>query len=145
MTQRMREKPVLRVISKILIAPIMIFGLYVQFHGDFGPGGGFQAGAIFASAFIVYALIYGNKAAREVAPPVVTRWCLMIGPMIYAGTGVVGMLMGGNYLNYSVLLENDLAGQHLGIVVIEWGVGMTVASALITIFYTFAGYRRTEG
>lgn len=139
--QRFREKPVLRVVSKILIAPIMVFALYVQFHGDFGPGGGFQAGVIFASAFIIYALIYGNAAARAVAPPWVTRLCLMLGVLTYAGTGVAGMLMGGNYLNYSVLLSDDKAGQHLGIVIIEWGVGMTVAAAMITIFYTFAGYK----
>lgn len=137
----MKEKPVLRVVSKILIAPIMVFALYVQFHGDFGPGGGFQAGVIFASAFIIYALIYGSRASRAVAPPWVTRLCLVIGVLLYAGTGIVGLLMGGNYLNYSVLADDHLAGQHLGIVVIEFGVGMTVAAAMITIFNTFARYR----
>ena len=137
----MKEKPVLRVVTKILIAPIMVFALYVQFHGDFGPGGGFQAGVIFASAFIIYALIYGTQASRSVAPPWVTRLCLVIGVLLYAGTGVVGLLMGGNYLNYSVLAGDHKAGQHLGIVVIEWGVGMTVAAAMITIFNTFARFR----
>lgn len=137
----MREKPVLRVISKMLVGPIILFSLYVQFHGDFGPGGGFQAGVIFASAFIVYALIYGNKAACAVAPPHIIRLCLMAGVLIYAGTGVAGLMLGGNYLNYSVLLPDPLAGQHLGIIVIEWGVGMTVATAMIMIFYTFASYR----
>ena len=138
----MREKPVLRVVSKLLIPPIMLFGLYVQFHGDFGPGGGFQAGVIFASAFILYALIYGTSAARRVAPPWLTRLLLAAGVLIYAGTGVAGLLLGGNYLNYSVLLDNRLDGQHLGIVVIEFGVGLTVAAAMITIFFTFASQRR---
>ncbi len=120
----------------------MLFGLYVQFHGDFGPGGGFQAGVIFASAFILYALIYGTSAARRVAPPWLTRLLLAAGVLIYAGTGVAGLLLGGNYLNYSVLLDNRLDGQHLGIVVIEFGVGLTVAAAMITIFFTFASQRR---
>ena len=39
---------ILRVVTKILIAPILLYGLYVQFHGDYSPGGGFQAGVIFA-------------------------------------------------------------------------------------------------
>ena len=50
---------VLRVVAKLLMPFILIYGLYVQFHGDFGPGGGFQAGVIFAAGFILYALIFG--------------------------------------------------------------------------------------
>ena len=57
---------VLRVVAKLLIPFILLFALYVQFHGDFGPGGGFQAGVIFAAAFILYALIYGLEAANQI-------------------------------------------------------------------------------
>ena len=64
----MRHAMILRVVSKLFIPLILLFGLYVQFHGDFGPGGGFQAGVIFAAAFILYALIYGVEEARRVAP-----------------------------------------------------------------------------
>lgn len=135
----MRRKAVLRVVSKLLIPPILLFALYVQFHGDFGPGGGFQAGVIFASAFILYALIYGVANARKVVPAWSTRLCMAGGVLLYAGVGVAGLVFGGNYLNYSVLAHEQVHGQHLGIVLIEFGVGMTVAAAMITIFYTFAG------
>ena len=64
----MKHKAVLRVSSKLLMPPIMLFALYVQFHGDFGPGGGFQAGVIFASAFVLYAILFGVPAARRLAP-----------------------------------------------------------------------------
>ena len=57
----MRHHLVLRVIAKMLIPFILLFGLYVQFHGDFGPGGGFQAGVIIAAAFILHSLIFGLK------------------------------------------------------------------------------------
>ena len=99
----MRRQPVLRVIAKLLIPPIMVFALYVQFHGDFGPGGGFQAGVIFASAFILYALVFGVDTARRVAPSVVTRAGLAAGVLLYGGVGLVGLALGGNYLDYSVL------------------------------------------
>ena len=138
----MKQKPVLRVSSKLLIPPIMLFALYVQFHGDFGPGGGFQAGVIFASAFILYALIFGVETARKIVPAWVTRLFLSLGVLLYAGTGVVGMMLGGNYLNYSVLAHDALHGQHYGITIIEFGVGTTVAAAMITIFFTFAGQER---
>ena len=138
----MKHKAVLRVSSKLLMPPIMLFALYVQFHGDFGPGGGFQAGVIFASAFILYALLFGVAEARRVAPAGVVRATLALGVLLYAGTGVAGLLLGGNYLNYSVLADDQVAGQHLGILIIEFGVGMTVASAMITVFFIFAGRDR---
>jgi len=138
----MDRNAVFRVVSKMLIPPILLFALYVQFHGDFGPGGGFQAGVIFGSAFILYAIIYGVDTVRRVIPAWVTRLGLAAGVLIYAGTGVVGMLMGGNYLNYSVLAHDPLHGQHWGIFSVELGVGITVASAMVTIFLTFAGRER---
>jgi multicomponent Na+:H+ antiporter subunit B len=111
----MKQKAVLRVSSKLLMPPIMLFALYVQFHGDFGPGGGFQAGVIFAAAFILYALLFGVAQARRVAPGGVIRATLAGGLLLYAGTGVAGLLLGGNYLNYSVLAHDQVHGQHLGI------------------------------
>ena len=138
----MKSKPVLRVTSKLLIPAIMLFALYVQFHGDFGPGGGFQAGVIFASAFILYALIFDIDTARKVVPAWMMRVGLASGLLLYAGVGVAGLLLGGKYLDYSVLADNPVIGQHLGITLIEFGVGVTVASAMITIFYLFAGQGR---
>ena len=134
----MRRKAVIRVTSKLLMAPIMLFALYVQFHGDFGPGGGFQAGVIFASAFILYALLFGVAKARRAAPAGVVRAVLALGLLLYAGVGVAAMFMGGNYLDYSALSADPVAGQHLGILLIEFGVGMTVAASMVTIFFIFA-------
>lgn len=140
----MIEKTLLRVIAKLLIPLILLFALYVQFHGDFGPGGGFQAGVIFAVAFILYALIFGVRVARQVIPASVSRTLLSLGVLLFGGTGVWSMLAGGEFLNYNVLASTPLAGQHLGIYVIEFGVGMTVAGAMITIFYTFSGHVNAE-
>ena len=133
---------VLRVIAKLLIPFILLFALYVQFHGDFGPGGGFQAGVIFAAGFILYALIFGVETAAKVAPPGLVSFLIAFGVMLYAGVGIAGLLMGGNYLDYGVLREDPVAGQHLGITLIEFGVGTTVAAAMVTIFFAFAGRTR---
>ena len=135
---------ILRVVSKLLIPPIMLFALYVQFHGDFGPGGGFQAGVIFASAFILYALIFGVDNARKVAPSWLTRLMLAAGLLLFAGVGFITMFLGGDYLDYSILSRDPIAGQHLGINIIEFGVGTTVAGAMITIFLIFDGRLRAE-
>ncbi|MCK5167026.1 MAG: Na(+)/H(+) antiporter subunit B [Rhodospirillaceae bacterium] len=134
----MHQKSVLRVVSKVLIPPILLFALYVQFHGDFGPGGGFQAGVIFAAAFILYGLIFGIANARRAIPASATRTMLALGLLLYAGTGVWTMLLGGEFLDYNYLASTPLAGQHLGILLVEFGVGTTVAGAMMSIFYTFA-------
>ncbi|KAA3627202.1 MAG: Na(+)/H(+) antiporter subunit B [Proteobacteria bacterium] len=130
---------VLRAVAKLLIPFILLFALYVQFHGEYSPGGGFQAGVIFASAFILYGLIFGLDAARKVAPLEIIRVLIALGVLIFAGVGVATLLLGGNFLDYNVLAHDPVAGQHLGILLIELGVGTTVAAAMITIFLYFAG------
>jgi multicomponent Na+:H+ antiporter subunit B len=138
----MRHHRILRIGAKLLIPYILIFALYVQFHGDFGPGGGFQAGVIFAAGFILYGLVFGLANLRAVVPPAVIERLVALGLLLYAGVGVVSMFLGGNYLDYSVLASDPLAGQHYGILLIEFGVGMTVAATMITIFCHFAGRER---
>jgi|TARA_B110000495_G_C22874562_1_gene510022 multicomponent Na+:H+ antiporter subunit B len=135
----MNNHSILRVVSKFMIPFILLFALYVQFHGDFGPGGGFQAGVIFAAAFILYGLIFGIENARKVLPATATRILLASGVLLYAGTGLFGIFMGGNYLDYNVLAATAVGGQHLGILLVEFGVGTTVAATMVTIFFVFAG------
>jgi len=134
----LRHHLVLRVITKLLVPPILLFALYVQFHGDFGPGGGFQAGVIFGSAFILYAIVFSLETARHVIPAGLLRVLIALGLSLYAWVGVVGILKGGNYLDYSVLSHDAMHGQHLGILLIELGVGITVAAVMIAIFFAFA-------
>ena len=138
----MQHHIVLKVAAKLILPFILLFALYVQFHGDYGPGGGFQAGVIFGAGFILYGLVYGLDALRGVLSSDVLRVGFALGLLIFAGVGVAGLLLGGNYLDYSVLASDPVKGQHLGILLIEFGVGLTVASVMISIFYYFAGRGR---
>jgi multicomponent Na+:H+ antiporter subunit B len=129
---------VLRIAAKMLIPLILMFALYVQFHGEAGPGGGFQAGVIFAAAFILYALVFGMGAARAVAPAPLLRVLAALGVLLYCGVGLAAIFAGGNFLDYDVLARDGVSGQHLGIFLVELGIGITVASVMITIFFAFA-------
>ena len=133
----MKHHFVLRIIARMLLPSILLFALYVQFHGDFGPGGGFQAGVIFAAGFILHGLVFGLESVRRVMPPVLIRTLIASGLLLYAGVGLVGILLGGNYLDYGVLNADPISGQHLGIMLIEFGVGTTVAAVMISFFYAF--------
>ena len=138
----MRRQMVLRVVGKLFIPYMLLFALYVQFHGDFGPGGGFQAGVIAAAAVIFYALIFGLPAARRLAPDAVVEAMVALGVLLYAGVGVAGIVLGGNYLDYFVLDRDPVAGQHRGIFWVEAGVAVTVTGVMLKIFYMFAGRGR---
>ena len=136
----MKHHTIARITAKLVIPGIMLFALFVQFHGDYGPGGGFQAGVIFASAFVLYGLVFGIDNARRVAPPGIVTSFIAIGLMIYAGVGFAGLFFGGNYLEYGVFFADDFAeGQKLGILLVELGVGITVAAVMIMVFFLFAG------
>lgn len=134
----MKDYLVLRVIAKLMIPFMLLFALYVQFHGDFGPGGGFQAGVITAAAIIFYAIIFGLPAARAVVPDRLVETMVATGVLLYAGVGVAGLLLGGNYLDYFVLDGNPVHGQERGIFWVEIGVLITVAGVMLKIFYMFA-------
>jgi multicomponent Na+:H+ antiporter subunit B len=134
-----KDDIILRVVAKLLMPYMLLFALYVQFHADFGPGGGFQAGVIAAAAVIFYALIFGLRAGERLVPPRLVEAMLAAGVLVFAGTGVAGMLLGGNYLDYFVLAADPVAGQHRGILWVEAGVLLTVTGAMLKLFTMFAG------
>lgn len=134
---------ILRVATKLLIPFILLFALYVQFHGDYGPGGGFQAGVIAAAMVILYAITYGLEPAKRAVPPVVVETMIPLGVLIYTGVGVVTMLLGDNFLAYNALIEHDhVHAQERGILLVEIGVFVTVAGTMTAVFYVFAGRGR---
>jgi multicomponent Na+:H+ antiporter subunit B len=128
---------ILRVGTKLVLPFILVFALYVQFHGDYGPGGGFQAGVIVAATVILYAITFGLSAARRIAPPRLVEAMVPLGVLIYAGTGVYAMLQGRPFLDYSVFGHDAAHAQEWGIFLVELGVLVTVAGTMIALFYAF--------
>lgn len=136
--EALREHLVLRIIAKMFIPLILLFAFYVQFHGDYGPGGGFQAGVIFASGIILYSLIFGLDTAMRVISPKVLRVLGAAGLILYISVGILCVINGGNFLDYNTLASRPVDGQHLGIFLIELGVGTTVFAIMVMMFYAFS-------
>lgn len=134
---------VVRFIARRSVPFILLFALYVVAHGEDGPGGGFQGGVIFASAFILVALSDGWEAGRRRMPESASDVLLPTGALVYAGIGVAALLLGGALLQYAALaVGGDAHAQHLahhfGLIGIEIGVTITVAGSMVTLFFEMA-------
>lgn len=138
----MREDGILRVVARLLIPMILLFGLYIQFHGEYSPGGGFQAGVVFAAGWILFALVYGLDAALRVVPERLMYVLMVLGVLLYATVGLLGVALGGRFLDFYPLLPGPHAAQQTGIITVELGVGVTVATVVMLFFTLFARRKR---
>ena len=133
----MKHHIILRIVTKLLIPLILLFGLYVQFHGDFSAGGGFQAGVIFAAGFILYNIVFGLDVGRSILSANTAKSLMAIGVILYIVVGFLGILLGGNFLEYNDLSSTPIRGQLLGVFLVELGVGLTVSNVMVLVFYSF--------
>lgn len=131
----MKDLVVLRMIAKWNIPFMVVFGLYVQTHGELGPGGGFQAGVILAAAFILYGMVYSAEEMRRIIPRRITDATAALGVLFYACVGVYAMLEGYNFLDHTAVMPSDPGSAEVwGMTLVEYAVGLTVASVMLTIF-----------
>ena len=133
----MKDLIILRIVTKLIIPLILLFGLYVQFHGDYSAGGGFQAGVILASGFILYNIIFGINVGEELLSQRLSKILMGLGVLLFVGVGIAGMVLGDNFLEYNSLGLDSKYGQILGIFLVEVGVGLTVGNVMILVFYAF--------
>ncbi len=131
-----RDNPIVVLVSRLVSPFIMVFALYVVFHGHYSPGGGFQGGTMLAAGLILIRLTAGSDIAQLQFKQ---SWGIVlgcIGVLIYFGTGLLAMLLGGKFLDYSFL---PIAGhsdqvRSLGILLVEIGVALAVMGILVSIY-----------
>lgn len=126
--------------ARLLIPYMLVFALYVLAHGHHSPGGGFQAGTVLAAAVILVRLVRGEDPGWGVDRDQ-AKVLAALGVLVYWGTGVVPMLFGADYLDYSALplgLEAPQA-RSMGILLVEAGVTIGVMGTMILIFDCLTG------
>ena len=125
---------ILKKITLFMLPYIFLYSLYIQINGEISPGGGFQAGVIFASCLIGFDLIHGNSLKERYFTHDLLLIIAALGVFMYASIGAISFYFGKNYLNYDVLATNKLHAQSIGIFIVEMGVGLTVASVMYLIY-----------
>lgn len=132
-----KNNPIILLVSRAVSPFIMLFALYVIFHGHYSPGGGFQGGTLLAAALMLIRLSAGRDIAQLQFKSVLGTPLGSVGVLIYFGTGLTAMLAGGEFLNYGFLPFAGLTAAELrsiGILMVEIGVGVAVMAILVAIY-----------
>ena len=146
MIQSLHDSVIVRRLGEFLIPFVQLFGLYVLFFGQYGPGGGFVGGVMLGASLIVGMLIFGPEGQ----PAAMAKKALKadgLGLIIFAGLGGLCLIGGGEFLNYSSIQIPGLAGpmrRHLGIIVAQIGVAIDVAVAAISIAFSLSAASSEE-
>lgn len=134
-----QESIIIRTITRLLVPFIQLFGLYVIMHGHSSPGGGFQGGVILGASFILLAIAYGTEGMQHRFSERVMTILTSSGVLLYAGIGLLCLLLGANFLDYGILealpIIPEGLGRYMGMFGIELGVGITVMAVMVSIFY----------
>jgi multicomponent Na+:H+ antiporter subunit B len=137
---RKSDNPIVTLISRVVSPFIMVFALYVVFHGHYSPGGGFQGGTMLAAAVLLVRLAAGKEISQLQFKKSWGNRLGSVGVLVYFGTGLLAMLWGGNYLNYEKLplgifgIHNADMLRSWGILLVEAGVALAVMGILVAIY-----------
>jgi multicomponent Na+:H+ antiporter subunit B len=133
------DSPIIRFITRVQAPILQMFALYVLIHGHYSPGGAFQAGAVLAGSFLLPRIVEGQEKGQHGLSTRGATWMACIGTMLFAGTGVAMLLMGGaGFLDYDALqlfgLPPGPSTRAIGSLFIEFGVAMTVMGVMVIIY-----------
>lgn len=129
---------ILKRMVALLLPFVQMFGLYVILHGHLSPGGSFSGGIITGLGLIAFALVFGLERSSEKISEQIMTMIESFGALWYGAMGIVGVLRGTSFL------MNKGSGVPLGepgklfsgglIFLITIGVGLKVASTMVTLF-----------
>ncbi|UCG77614.1 MAG: DUF4040 domain-containing protein [Nitrospirota bacterium] len=143
------QSPIIQTVSRQMVPFIQLFALYVVAHGHHSPGGGFQGGVILGASFILVGLSYDLRSVLKKmgeGPNIIFG---NLGVFLYAGIGAVCILLGANFLDYSVLsrilpaTDSVMARSH-GILGVEIGVAIAVMAIMIAIYVNISSHGKYD-
>ena len=146
---RRHEDIIIESLARFLTPFIQAFALYVLFLGHYSPGGGFQGGVLMAASFILLLIAYDIKECKRRFNEKINIVLNGTGVLVFSGTGLLCLILGGNYLDYSqlaaILPVGPEEARALGILAVEIGVEITVAAIMVSIFLDLASSGEHEG
>jgi multicomponent Na+:H+ antiporter subunit B len=127
-----------RALGVALVGVTVVHGLVLVTHGQLTPGGGFQGGAVLASAAILVFLVGGYPPFRRRAPEPLIELAESAGTGAYPVVGALGLISGGAFLANVLPLRRpgDLLSAGT-LPVLNLVVGVAVAGGFVLILSEF--------
>ncbi len=126
---------ILKAATRILMALILIFAIYMLLRGHDYPGGGFVGALITAAAFVLYKFAYGSWETRRIIN-LDTRFVCMLGVGCSIAAGLAGLLAGETFLT-GLWLPAYADGRFplpvSTVLLFDIGVYLSVTGAVLTI------------
>ncbi|MEX0780136.1 MAG: Na+/H+ antiporter subunit B [Balneolales bacterium] len=128
---------ILKTISGLLFALLLLISVFLFIRGHNDPGGGFIGGLVGAGAFVLFIIAYGPDDARRILrfdPKTLIGWGLLFA----AVSGIISLMFGSSYLTglwlTPVVFGNEL---HLGTpLIFDTGVYLVVIGFTLTVIYS---------
>lgn len=141
MSETKNYSVVVETVARMMVPFIQLFALYVIFHGESSPGGGFQGGVIFGTSVIMRSIVFGLHETRKKFIRKRMIALMSLGLLVYSGVGAISLLSGGRYLEYSKLPITLPPAElnALAILAVELGIAITVMSVMILLFLSLTG------
>jgi multicomponent Na+:H+ antiporter subunit B len=129
---------ILQSAARLLLPVMQVFALYVIAHGHHSPGGGFQGGVILGASVILLAIAYDLKTVLKRFTEKSMLVLSAVGVLIYAGIGIICMLLGRNFLAYAAWTEllgiTEQEAHSHGMLGVEIGVAVTVMVIMFSLY-----------
>ena len=129
---------ILQMVARLLVPPIVIFGIYVVLFGHLGPGGGFSGGAIIGAGLILYLEAFGfakterffkESTYKKMSFGALTCSCVAKSYSFYTGA---------NHIHSVIPLGTPGAILSSGLILIlNICVGIVVAGTMYTFYVMF--------
>ena len=129
---------ILQTAAKILVPPIMLFGIYIILAGHLGPGGGFSGGAIIGAGLILYLNAFGFAKTEKFFTAKTYKRMSFCALACYSLAKSYSFFTGANHIESIIPLGTPGAILSSGLILIlNICVGVVVAGTMYTFYVMF--------
>jgi multicomponent Na+:H+ antiporter subunit B len=136
---------ILQTATRLLMPLLLLFAVFLLLRGHNQPGGGFVAGLVVASSFVLYSIAFGVPASRR-ALLVRPGTLLGVGPLVALTSGLPALVMGRPFMT-AQWIDVPFGRTALAVgtpLVFDVGVFLAVIGVVLTIVFTLADVSLSE-
>ena len=133
-----KDDVILQTAARVLVPPILLFGIYIILAGHLGPGGGFSGGAVIGAGLILYLNAFGFAKTERFFTARTYRRTSFCALACYSLAKSYSFYTGANHIESVIPLGTPGAILSSGLIlVLNICVGVVVAGTMYTFYAMF--------